>query len=94
LDYKTAVEKYFPGETPDYVSFEGYVAANILIAALKKTGPDLSSDKVVSTLENLRDLDIGLGTPVNFGPSEHQAVHKVWGSQLDEEGHYHPIELE
>jgi branched-chain amino acid transport system substrate-binding protein len=31
---------------------------------------------------------------VNFGPSEHQAVHKVWGTQLDETGHYHSIDLE
>ena len=36
LDYKTALGKYFPGEAPDYVSLEGYVAANVLIAALKR----------------------------------------------------------
>ena len=39
LDYKSALAKYFPGETPDYVSLEGYVAANVLIAALKRNGP-------------------------------------------------------
>jgi ABC-type branched-subunit amino acid transport system substrate-binding protein len=94
LDYKSALSKYFPGEAPDYVSFEGYVSANILIAALKRNGPQLDADKLVATLENLQSLDIGLGTPVNFGRSEHQAVHKVWGSQLDETGHYQPIDLE
>ena len=29
--YKNALAKYFPGEAADYVSFEGYVAANVLI---------------------------------------------------------------
>jgi ABC-type branched-subunit amino acid transport system substrate-binding protein len=76
------------------VSLEGYVAANVLIAALKRNGPELDTERLVSTLENLRDLDIGLGTPVTFGRSEHQGVHKVWGTQLDETGHYQPIDLQ
>ena len=94
LDYKSALAKYFPGEAPDYVSLEGYVAAKVLIEALKRNGPQLDTEKLVETLENLHDLDIGLGTPVTFGRSEHQGVHKVWGTQIDATGHYQPIELQ
>jgi branched-chain amino acid transport system substrate-binding protein len=94
LDYKAALNKYFPGEQPDYVSLEGYVAANVLITALRRNGPDLDTEKLVTTLENLRDLDIGLGTPVSFGRSEHQGVHKVWGTQIDDNGRYQPIDLQ
>jgi ABC-type branched-subunit amino acid transport system substrate-binding protein len=94
LDYKSALAKYFPGEAPDYVSLEGYVAANVLIAALKRNGPQLDTESLVETLENLHDLDIGLGTPVTFSRSEHQGIHKVWGSQLDTTGHYRPIDLQ
>ena len=94
LDYKSALAKYFPGEAPDYVSLEGYVAAKVLIEALKRNGPQLDTEKLVETLENLHDLDIGLGTPVTFGRSEHQGVHKVWGTQIDATGHYQAIELQ
>jgi len=94
LDYKSALAKYFPGQAPDYVSLEGYVDANVLIAALQRSGLQLDTEKLVSTLENLRDLDIGLGTPVTFSRSDHQGVHKVWGTQLDETGHYQPIDLQ
>jgi ABC-type branched-subunit amino acid transport system substrate-binding protein len=94
IDYKNALAKYFPGEAPDYVSLEGYVAANVLIAALKQNGPQLDTERLVATLENLRDLDVGLGTPVSFGRSEHQGVHKVWGTQLDATGHYQAIDLQ
>jgi hypothetical protein len=31
---------------------------------------------------------------VNFGPAEHQGLHKVWGTQLDTGGHYQAIELQ
>ena len=94
LDYKSALAKYFPGEAPDYVSLEGYVTASIMISALKRNGPQLDTERLVETFENLRGLDLGLGTPVSFGRSEHQAVHKVWGSQLDDTGRYQPIDLQ
>jgi ABC-type branched-subunit amino acid transport system substrate-binding protein len=94
LEYKSALAKYFPGEAPDYVSLEGYVMAKVLIAALKRNGPELDTEKLVQTLENLHDYDLGLGTLVTFGRSEHQAVHKVWGTQLDANGRYQPIDLQ
>jgi branched-chain amino acid transport system substrate-binding protein len=94
LEYKSALAKYFPGQEPDYVSLEGYIDANVLIAALQRNGPQLETERLVGALENLRDLDIGLGTPVSFSRSEHQGVHKVWGTQLDSTGHYQPIDLQ
>jgi branched-chain amino acid transport system substrate-binding protein len=94
LEYKTALNKYFPGEAPDYVSLEGYVAANVLIQALQKTGPQLDTEKLIDTLENMRNLDLGLGTTLNYGRGEHQASHKVWGTAIDDKGKYQSLELE
>src|SRR5260370_32689322 len=51
-------------------------------------------ERLVDTFENLHDFDMGLGTPVTFGRSEHQGVHKVWGTELDASGHYQPIDLQ
>jgi ABC-type branched-subunit amino acid transport system substrate-binding protein len=94
LEYKNALAKYFPGEAPDYVSFEGYVAANVLIQGLKRAGPQVDTERLIDNLEAMRNLDLGLGTSLNFGRSEHQASHKIWGTALDESGKYQPIELE
>jgi branched-chain amino acid transport system substrate-binding protein len=94
LEYKNALAKYFPGEAPDYVSLEGYIAANVLIQAIKRTGPQLDTEKLIDTLETTRSLDLGLGTSLGFGRSEHQASHKIWGTALDETGRYQPLELE
>jgi ABC-type branched-subunit amino acid transport system substrate-binding protein len=94
LEYKNALAKYFPGEPPDYVSLEGYVAANILIQALKRTGPQLDTESLVDAFENTHNLDLGLGAPLNYGRAEHQASHKVWGTVIDENGRYRSLELE
>jgi len=93
LDYRSALIRSFPGQAPDYVSFEAYISSNILVEALKRAGPQLDADRVVNALEGMRDLDLGLGVPVNFSPSDHQAVHKVWGTQLDANANYQPLEL-
>jgi ABC-type branched-subunit amino acid transport system substrate-binding protein len=94
LEYKNALAKYFPGETPDYVSLEGYIAAKVLIQAMKRVGPQLDTEKLIDALEDLHNLDLGLGAPLGFGRSEHQASHKIWGTALDENGKFQPIELE
>ncbi len=94
LEYKNALAKYFPGEAPDYVSLEGYIAAKVLIQAMKRVGPQLDTEKLIDALEDLHNLDLGLGAPLGFGRSEHQASHKIWGTALDENGKFQPIELE
>ena len=94
LDYKNALAKQFPGEASDYVSLEGYVAGNLLAEGLRRTGPQIDTEKLVEALEGLRDYDTGLGTLLSFGRTEHQASHKIWGSQLAADGRYQPFDLQ
>jgi len=94
LEYKNALGKYFPGESPDYVSLEGYVAANVLIQAMRKAGPQLDTERLIDILENTRNLDLGLGAPLSYGRAEHQASHKIWGTAIDDNGKYQAFELE
>jgi branched-chain amino acid transport system substrate-binding protein len=95
LDYKNALATYSgAGEVPGYVSFEGYLSAKILVEALRRTVPQLDTERLVDALETLRDYDIGVGVPVTFSRTEHQALHKVWGTQLNANGKYQPIDLQ
>jgi branched-chain amino acid transport system substrate-binding protein len=94
LEFKNALTKYYPGVNPDYLSLEGFIAANILIDALKRCGPQVETERLVDVLETTRNLDLGLGAPISFGRGEHQALHKVWGTQMDKSGKFQSIELE
>jgi branched-chain amino acid transport system substrate-binding protein len=94
LEYKSALANYFPGQAADYVSLEGYLSARVLLEALNRAGPQPDTEKVVDALEGLHNFDIGVGAQLNFSRTEHQGMHKVWGTQLDAEGHYQPIELQ
>jgi ABC-type branched-subunit amino acid transport system substrate-binding protein len=94
LEYKAALAKYAAGEAPDYTSLEGYISATILIQALKRTGPQLDTEKLVDTLEAMDNIDLGVGAKLGFGRAEHQASHKIWATALDETGTYQPIDIE
>jgi len=94
LEYKNALAKYATGEAPDYTSLEGYISATILIQALKRTGPQLDTEKLVETLEGMDNIDLGVGAKLSFGRAEHQASHKIWATALDEAGTYQPIDID
>jgi serine/threonine protein kinase/ABC-type branched-subunit amino acid transport system substrate-binding protein len=94
LEYRERLARYFPAEQPGFVSLEGYVVARVLCSGLDKAGPDLAADKVVDALETIQGLDFGIGTKISFGPSEHQASHKVWAVTLDGQGRFRNLELD
>ena len=94
LNYKAALAKYAPNAAPDYVSFEGYLAANVLIEGLRRVGPQIDTERLVNALEAIRDFDLGVGPKISFGSGAHQALHKIWGTQLDDKGSYKAINLE
>jgi ABC-type branched-subunit amino acid transport system substrate-binding protein len=94
LRYREHLAQFFPEERPGFVSLEGYIAAKLLCEALDKTDPDLTSERLVDALESIHNLDLGLGAPITFGPSEHQGSHKVWATILDAKGQFQSLDLD
>jgi len=92
--FRAALERYVPGERPGAVSLEGYVVGSLLVEGLRRAGRAVDTDTLVAALEGIRGLDLGLGTKLSFGPDEHQASHKVWGSLLEPDGTTHATDLE
>jgi len=94
IHYRDALVHYFPGEKPDYVSLEGYISASILLEGFRRAGKEPTTETLIDGLESIHGLDIGIGTPIQYGLSEHQGSHKVWGTVLDENANYHVVDLE
>jgi serine/threonine protein kinase/ABC-type branched-subunit amino acid transport system substrate-binding protein len=94
LRYRDAFKKYHPDQQPDFVSLEGYVVGSLFAEGLRRAGREVTTEKLVDALESIRDHDMGIGTIVNFGLSQHQASHKVWGTVLDAEGHFQSLDMQ
>ena len=94
IRYRTLLKEHFPEAEPAFVSLEGFIVAEILVEGLRKVGPDLSTEKLIDGLYRIKDLDLGVGSIVSFGPSRHQASHKVWATVLDEQSRFSVLDLD
>ncbi|HZZ78490.1 MAG TPA: ABC transporter substrate-binding protein [Gemmataceae bacterium] len=92
--YRELLKKYNPAANPSFTSLEGYIATNLLAKGLQKVGEPPTTEKLIDALEKLDRVDLGTGAVLSFGPSQHQASHKVWGTRLDKEGIFQVFELE
>lgn len=61
-----------------FQSVEGFVNAKIMVEILNRCGATPVRAKLKEAAESIHDWDIGLGTPVTFGPEDHTALDKVW----------------
>ncbi|QDT41639.1 Serine/threonine-protein kinase PknB [Gimesia alba] len=97
LRYRAAMKKFYPLSKPGFVSLEGFLAAECFVEGLKKTvasGEALTTENVINSLEQINNLDLGIGPIINFGPSRHQASNRVWGTVLDKKAQYKELEMQ
>jgi len=92
--YREALAAFQPQAQPGFVSLEGYIVGSLFAEALKRTGPQLTTERLVDALEQFDHIDLGFGAPLSFSLSEHQGSHKVWGTRLDETCTPQAIELD
>ncbi len=91
--YRQLLAEHFPAEEPGFVSLEGYLAARVFVEALERAGPDLTVDGFIEAVESISGLDLGIGSPISFGPDRHQGSDQVWGTVLDGSGKYQMLDL-
>lgn len=58
-----------PAGNPDEVSFEGYLAARLVVRALERMGPDPAPAGLAAALAGLDGCDLGVGLPYRHNPA-------------------------
>jgi branched-chain amino acid transport system substrate-binding protein len=94
-EYREDLKKYIPEAKPSYISLEGYLAAKLLIIAVKKAAEEnkLNRESLVEALESLHNVDLGIGIPVSFDKTDHNALKNTWTVTL-KEGELVPVNWE
>jgi ABC-type branched-subunit amino acid transport system substrate-binding protein len=81
-EYVADLQALDPTAVPGFGDLEGYIAARIFIAGLEKVKGVPTRESIIDALEGLGKFDLGLGEPLELGPEEHQASHRVWPTIL------------
>jgi ABC-type branched-subunit amino acid transport system substrate-binding protein len=92
--YGEALAAFQPQAQPGFVSLEGFIVGSVFVEALKRVGRDLTSERLVDTLEQFSQVDLGFGAPLSFSLSEHQGSRKIWGTRLDAACVAQPLDLD
>lgn len=91
--YFADLRRYAPRAKPSFVSLEGYVIARVFVTALRNAGPQPTRAGLVTAMENLHHLDIGTGTPLSYGKTQHEGSHAVWATVINK-GELQPLRWE
>ncbi len=83
-DYQHALKKLDPKAEPNYTSIEGYIAARVVVDALKRMGRP-TREALVGALETLPAYE-SRGYQLRFGPSRHVGSSFVELSMLTADG--------
>ena len=73
-----------------FASFEGYLNAKLLAEVMRRADGARSPDRLRKVVEHIRELDLGIGTPVDFSAQDHQGLHRVYLTTV-EEGRFVPL---
>ncbi len=72
--YRAAMEHHHPGRPRNRYSLYGYVYGRLVVEGLRRTGRDLTRERLVEALESIREWDAGGAMPaVSFSSSDHHA---------------------
>lgn len=80
--YSRLLTQYYPQDEPNFVSFEGFINARILIEALRRAGRDITREGFIRALESIREHYVGIGAVINFGPRDHQGIDDVYLTEV------------
>lgn len=61
-----------------FIGLEGWLNAVVVTEALRRAGPNPSRVDFIRAMESLQGWDPGLGTRIEFSPTNHQGLHRVW----------------
>ncbi len=85
-EYQADLQRYDQSAEFGFASLEGYLAAKVFVEGIKNAGNEINAESIVTGLEQIKDLDIGIGTPISYSPDEHQASHQVWPTMIQNNG--------
>ncbi|MNY50930.1 hypothetical protein D3C86_1864800 [compost metagenome] len=58
------------GVEPSNAGMEGFMSAKVLVEGLRRAGPDLTRERLVTALEGMRDYDLG-GILISYSAERH-----------------------
>ena len=82
-----AMKGYFPQTRPQPQNFIGFAGGKLLVEALRRSGRDLSREKFLDVLENMKDFETGLlPSKISYSKTSHIGLKQCTFVTLRKDG--------
>ncbi len=88
--YRRALAAHAPEAVPGFVSFEGYLAGRLAIAALQRCGEEIDRARFLNSLREAGTIDLD-GFQLRYGDSDNQGSDAVFLTVIGSNGKYRAI---
>lgn len=82
-EFVQLLDRYYPGEEPTSVGFEGYINARVLVEGLRRAGRDLTRSRFLDAISSMHNFSLGKDLQLSFGPDDHQGMDSVYFTRLE-----------
>lgn len=83
-EYQQLLAAYYPEVEPNPLSLEGFLSAKLFVEAMKRKGNNPDRESLIGILEEMHDVDIGIGENVNFSSIDHQGLDRVYITKIED----------
>lgn len=83
MEYASLLKRYYPKDEPNFVGFEGYINAKVLVEGLKRAGRKLTRERFIDAIESINGYPIGYDITISFSPTDHQGMDRVYFTRLE-----------
>ena len=91
IAYRRALATYAPEATPGFVSYEGYLAGRLAIAALERCGREVDRAGFLKSLRSTDTIDLD-GFELLYGENDNQGSDAVFLTVIGTDGSYRSIQ--
>jgi branched-chain amino acid transport system substrate-binding protein len=85
--YRDALLAFNPDAQPGFVSLEGYLIGRFVVEALRKTGPELTREKFLTTIYDVGEFDLD-GLVLVYGSGDNQGMDQVFMTVIGSGGRF------
>ncbi|MBI4961734.1 MAG: ABC transporter substrate-binding protein [Desulfomonile tiedjei] len=78
------VQQAYEPDKYSFVSLEGFLNAKLMVEILRRLGPNPPPRSAKAVVEGIKNFDLGINVPVNFGPERHQGLDAVFLTTVEE----------
>ncbi|MDR3468281.1 MAG: ABC transporter substrate-binding protein [Xanthobacteraceae bacterium] len=90
-DYHAALRALDAGASPDFVSLEGYLAGRLVVAALRRVGPEPTRQALLAAINDDASFDLG-GLTMTFEAGVGIKDPPVFLTVLQSDGSFRPVD--